>query len=314
MLRQEEPDLLSGAAANDVVNGPEEEETIGILDYVTDPEVAITLATDYLVPGIKALLIIFAAWIIAAWVRRVTRTGMERARIEPTINRFVSNVVRWAVLAVGLILVLSVFGVETATFAVVIGAMGLAIGLALQGTLGNAAAGLMLLIFRPFKVGDAVNAAGVSGKIVEIELFSTIIDTFDNRRLFVPNGSIFGATIENVNHHPTRRVDVQVGVSYDADIAQTRQVLKDAAHGIEEKIEEPAPAIVLNELADSSVNWTVRVWANTSDFWPVRDKLTERVKNALDEAGISIPFPQMDVHIKGRSDEVMRGRHEGTEG
>lgn len=274
------------------------EEADGLLANI-DTEQAIELAIDYGVPAVKALLIIFVAWIVAMWVRRLTRRGMQRARIEPTIAVFTSNLARWGVLALAAVFILGVFGIETATIAVVFGGMALAIGLALQGTLGNAAAGFMLLIFRPFKVGDAVNAAGVSGKVVEIELFSTIIDTFDNRRLIVPNGSIFGSTIENINHHPIRRVDVQVGVSYDADVAQTRKVLTEAAQGIEEGLADPAPAIVLNELADSSVNWTVRVWANTPDFWPVRDKLTERVKNALDTAGLSIPFPQMDVHLKG---------------
>jgi len=263
-----------------------------------DPELAVVVATGYAIPAVKALLVILAAWLLAAWVKSVTRRTMERARVETTIATFMANLARWGVLAVGAVFVLGIFGIETATIAVVFGGLALAVGLALQGTLGNAASGFMLLIFRPFKVGDVVNAAGVMGKVVEVELFATIIDTPDNRRLIVPNGSIFGATIENITHHPTRRVDVAVGVAYDADIARTRQVLTEAAMSIEERLEEPAPAIVLGELADSSVNWTVRVWVNAGDFWPVRDKLTERIKNALDSANISIPFPQMDVHVR----------------
>jgi small conductance mechanosensitive channel len=277
------------------VNDGNGTEAAGIFD---DPAAMIETATVWGLPVLKALLIIIVAWIVAAWVRRLTRSGMERARIEPTITTFTANLVRWGVLAVGAVLVLGAFGIETAAIAVVFGGLALAIGLALQGTLGNAAAGFMLLIFRPFRVGDVINAAGVMGKVVEIELFSTMIDTPDNRRMIVPNGVIFGGTIENINHHGTRRVDVNVGVAYDADIAQTRNVLLEAAKGIEEGLEDPAPAIVLTEIADSSVNWAVRVWVNAGDFWPVKDKLTERVKVALDQAGISIPFPQMDVHLQ----------------
>ncbi len=274
-------------------------ETEGTIDLTSlDPEVYVALATDYAMPVAKALVVIILGFMVAAWVRRLTRGAMERAKIEPTVARFTSNLARWGVLALAVIAVLGIFGVETASFAVVIGSLGLAIGLAMQGTLGNAAAGFMLLIFRPFKVGDVVNAAGITGKIIEIELFSTTFDTPDNRRLVVPNGAIFGATIENVTFHATRRVDVNVGVEYSADIAKTREVLMEAAKSIEEGLADPPPAIVLGELADSSVNWTVRLWVNTGDFWPVKDKLTERVKNALDAAGIGIPFPQMEVTLR----------------
>jgi len=263
-----------------------------------EPEVYVGLVTTYAIPAVKALVLIVLAWLIAAWVRRLTRNAMERARLEPTIARFTANLARWGVLALAFVAALGIFGVQTASFAVVIGSLGLAIGLAMQGTLGNAAAGFMLLIFRPFKVGDFVSAAGISGTVVEVELFSTTFDTPDKRRLIVPNGTIFGATIENVSHHPIRRVDVAVGVEYSADIARTRQVLLEAAQSVEEGLADPAPAIVLGELADSSVNWTVRLWVNSADFWPVKDKLTERVKNALDAAGLGIPFPQMEVHLR----------------
>lgn len=296
----------AAVAGSDVVaNGAESGAagTEGALGGV-DPEIVFGFATDYGIPAIKALLVIFLGWMIASWTKRIVRASMDRARIEPTIGSFTANLARWAVLALAAVFVLGIFGIETATIAVAFGGLALAIGLALQGTLGNAAAGFMLLIFRPFKVGDFVSAAGVSGTIVEIELFSTAIDTTDKRRLIVPNGAIFGSTIENVSHHSVRRVDVQVGVEYGADIAHTRKVLMESAKSIEEGLEDPAPAVVLNELADSSVNWTVRLWVNSSDFWPVRDKLTERVKIGLDEAGISIPFPQMDIHVKGETARV----------
>jgi small conductance mechanosensitive channel len=295
MMRIQDQESTNAANEATVANGEEAEGLLANLDT----GVAIDLATGYGIPAIKALLIVLVAWVVAAWVRRLTRQGMDRAKIEPTITTFTSNLARWAVLAIAAVFILGVFGIETATVAVVFGGLALAIGLALQGTLGNAAAGFMLLIFRPFKVGDFISTGGVSGTVVEIELFSTSIDTPDKRRLIVPNGSIFGSTIENVSHHAVRRVDVAVGVAYDADLVKTRQVLLEAATSVEEGLEDPAPAIVLSELGDSSVNWTVRLWVNSSDFWPARDKLTERVKNALDAAGLSIPFPQMDVYLKG---------------
>lgn len=263
-----------------------------------DPNAAAGLVTAYAIPALKALLILLAGFVVAGWVRGATRRGLERARVEPTVSAFTGNLARWGVLALALVAVLGMFGVETASFAVVIGAMGLAIGLALQGTLGNAASGFMLLIFRPFKVGDVVNAAGVTGKVIEVELFSTALDTPDNRRMIVPNGAIFGSTIENMSHHATRRVDVSVGVSYDADIGLTRGVLLDAARRVEGGLADPAPEAVLGGLSDSSVDWTVRLWVRSGDFWAVRDELTERVKNALDRAAIGIPFPQMDVHVR----------------
>lgn len=298
-MRLQDQDALNGVNEERDAANAAAEPSEGLFADI-DPEVIVDVAVGVGFPAVKALLILFIGWIIAGWVRRLTRRGMERARIEPTITAFAANLARWGVLVLAAIFILSVFGIETASIAVVFGGMALALGLALQGTLGNAAAGFMLLLFRPFKVGDVVNAAGVTGKVVEIELFSTIIDTFDNRRLIVPNGSIFGSTIENINHHPIRRVDVQVGVAYDADITRTREVLKQAAENIEEGLDDPAPAIVLNELADSSVNWTVRVWTDTANYWPVRDKLTEGIKQALDEAGLTIPFPQMDVHLKNQ--------------
>jgi len=169
--------------------------------------------------------------------------------------------------------------------------------MALSGTLGHFASGVMLLIFRPFKVGDVINAAGVIGKVYEIELFTTALDTPDNRRIIVPNGSIYGATIENISHHPTRRVDVAVGVDYSADIDKTREVLDAAARSVEGILSDPPHAIVLGDLGDSAVNWTVRVWCNSADYWGIKEQLTRAVKQHLDQAGIGIPFPQMDVHL-----------------
>lgn len=192
---------------------------------------------------------------------------------------------------------LSVFGVETTSFAAVLGSAGIAIGLALQGTLGNFASGIMLLMFRPFQVGDVVTIGGVTGKVNEIELFTTTLDTFDNRRFIIPNGSVFGSTIENISFHPQRRADVDVGVSYSADIDRTREILSQVAQNIPGILYNPEPAVLLLDLGDSSVNWSVRVWAPADQFFDVKQATTRAVKLALDDAGIGIPFPQMDVHV-----------------
>ena len=197
----------------------------------------------------------------------------------------------------GIITCLGLFGIQTASFAAILAAAGFAVGMALQGTLGNFASGVMLLIFRPFKVGDVVSAAGQTGKVVEIDIFSTVFDTPDNRRIIIPNGSVFGGTIENISHHATRRVDVAVGTDYGADLSKTREVLNKAIAQTNKVLKDPASAVVLSDLGDSCINWSVRVWVDANDYWPVKDQLTESVKTALDQADIGIPFPQMDVHL-----------------
>jgi small conductance mechanosensitive channel len=197
---------------------------------------------------------------------------------------------------------LSTLGVETSSFAVVLGAAGLAIGLAFQATLSNFAAGGMLLIFRPYKVGDAVNAAGVTGSVNEIALFTTEIDTWDGRRIIVPNSAIYGSVIENIWYHPRRRIDVEVGVSYDAEIDVTRQVLEKALQSVPQIVQDPEPAVVLNGLGASSVDWVVKAWAYRDDFSTVKQGLIRAVKMELDQAGIGIPYPQMDVHLDPPAD------------
>ncbi|HHH76719.1 MAG TPA: mechanosensitive ion channel, partial [Phycisphaerae bacterium] len=184
------------------------------------------------------------------------------------------------------------------SFAAIIGGSFLAIGLAFSGTLGNLASGVMLLIFRPFKVDDVIKVGGEVGKVTGITLFSTEMDTVDNRRIIIPNGSVFGGKIENMTHHPIRRVDVSVGVEYPADVDQTRQVLIDGAAKVADVLADPEPAVVLIGLGDSSVDWQVRVWTNTENYWAVRDATTRAAKMSLDAAGIGIPFPQIDVHMQ----------------
>lgn len=250
-------------------------------------------------PLAKAVVLIVAMFILAGWARRFVKGGCRRARIDETLAKFLGNVSRWAVLILGGIAILKTFGVDTTSFAAVVAAMGFALGMALSGTLGNFASGLMLLVFRPFKIGDVVCAGGVTGKIDEIGMFATTFDTPDNRRIIVPNGSIYGSTIENVSHHPKRRVDIAVGTEYGADLDKTRAVLMAAASAVPGRLTTDEPVVYLKELGASSVDWAVRVWADTGDYWAVRERLTRDVKVALDSAGVGIPFPQRDLHVPG---------------
>lgn len=250
-------------------------------------------------PVLLAVVLIIAVVLAGSWLRRATERSLVRARVEQTLARFLANVVKVLILVAGGIAILGTLGVETTSFAAALAAAGFAIGMALSGTLGNVAAGVMLLLFRPFKVGDAVTVNGVTAKVFQVNLFNTEFDTFDNRRVIMPNSSVFGNTIENVSHHATRRVDVTVGTTYGSDIDKAREVLMEAARSTENILADPAPAVVLTGMGDSSIDWSIRVWVNAADFWPVKDRLTRNVKVALDKADIGIPFPQMDVHIDG---------------
>lgn len=250
-------------------------------------------------PVLLALVLIVAVFVVAGWSRGITRKACNKAKVEETLSRFLGNMVRYLILIAGGIMILGTLGVETTSFAAVLAAAGFAIGMAMSGMLGNIAAGVMLLLFRPFKVGNYVKAAGTEGTVDEIGLFTTTLDTPDKRRIIVPNSSIFGGTIENVSHHPTRRVAVVVGTDYGADIDTARAVMLEAAKATDNVLTDPEPAVVLTGLGGSSIDWAVRVWVNSADYWGVMDELTRNVKYALDKAEIGIPFPQMDVHIDG---------------
>lgn len=251
-------------------------------------------------PVLLAVVLIIAVFIAAGWARKIVGKAVRKANVEETLARFLSNIARYIVLIAGGVAILGTLGIETASFAAVLAAVGFAIGMAMSGMLGNIAAGVMLLLFRPFKVGDVVEAGGIRGKIFEIGLFTTVFDTPDNRRIIVPNNAIFGDNIENVSFHDTRRVTVAVGTDYGADIDKAREVLMEAAKNTPSILEDPAPVVYLKALGGSSIDWDVRVWVNKADFWDVQDRLTRDVKYALDNAEIGIPFPQMDVHLDGK--------------
>ena len=287
-------------APADTVTGMPPVDTTDIAGTVTAySDYALEMAVEHGPRAIGALLLLFIGWLLAKWIGRIVREACVRTKLEITLAKFFGKMATWAVLIGVILACLSIFEVNTTSFAAVLAALGLAIGLALQGTLSNFAAGVMLLIFRPFKVGDVVTVATETGVIDEIELFSTTMDTPDNRRLTLPNGSIFGATIENKTFHKYRRVDVPVGVTYSADLDQTREVLLSAAMSVEGQDPDTPPMIFLCGLGSSSVDWQVRVWCLSTEYFPKLDETTRATKIALDEAGLSIPFPQMDVHADG---------------
>ena len=271
------------------------------MDFALDLDYSFVLAslTAFGLKTIGVVALLVVAWIASKWARHRVETSLGKTTFDVTLTKFFSNMAAWTILLLSVLVALTLFGLEVTSFAAVIGAAGLAIGLAFQGTLSNFAAGVMLLTFRPFKVGDAVKVAGETGKIDEIDLFMTKMDTFDNRRIVIPNSKIFGSVIETITYHPTRRVDVPVGTSYDADLDLTRAALERATE-LEGRLEEPAPQVWLDGFGDSSINWVVRVWVNTSDFGTMKQALIHAVKRELDAAEIGIPYPQMDVHMNGQ--------------
>lgn len=251
---------------------------------------------EYLLP----LLAVFAVMIVANWIGNYARRMVSHfvsAQVDETLGQFAGNVTKYAVMALAVVVVLGQFGVGTTGLAAGVAALGFAIGMALQGTLGNFAAGIALLVFRPFDVGDYICVADEEGTVREIALFTTAIDTHDNRRIIIPNESVFGNKIQNWTHNSVRRVDVLVGVSYDADTATTRQVLTNAISDIPGANEERGSQVYLCELNASSVDWSCRVWCSPSDFLAVKERVTEAVKLALDKNGIGIPYPQLDLHV-----------------
>lgn len=242
-----------------------------------------------------AVVILVLAWMVSSWARRAIYRALNRPHFDQTLIRFFSTSARWVVMVIALVAVLGVLGIPTASVLTAIGAAGLAIGLALQGSLSNLAAGIMLLIQRPFKVGDVITVAGVTGKVDEIELFSTKVDTPENKRVILPNGQVFGNLIDNATHHATRQVIVTIGVDYAADIDRTRAVLQRAVEVVPSRLANSAATVVLSALSASSVDWQVGIWCATADVAAVRQSLLRACKIALDEAGIGIPFPQMEV-------------------
>jgi len=257
----------------------------------------IELVQSYGLPLIWAIVVFIIGRIVARIITKVVVKMMNRANIDETLIKFTKTVVYVALMIFVILASLGKLGIETTSFAAILAAAGLAIGLSLQGTLGNFASGFMLILFRPFKVGDFVEAGGVSGVVEEIQIFSTRMRSGDNKEITVPNGQIVGSTITNYSAKETRRVDLVVGVGYNDDLKKVRAVLEDILAKDERILKDPAPTIGVSELADSSVNFVVRPWVKSADYWPVLFDTQETVKLRFDAEGISIPYPQQDLHI-----------------
>ncbi len=250
--------------------------------------------------GLKILMAI-VVFIIGKWIaRRIANflsKGLTLKGVDPTIISFTGNLVYYALFTMVIIAALGQLGIQTASFVAIIGAAGLAVGFALQGSLANFAAGVLLILFRPFKVGDFVEAGGTAGVVYEISIFSTILKTGDNKRVIVANSTVMGGNITNYSTENERRVDLTVGVGYSANLDTVRKLLEEIASGDERIIDDRGYTIGVAELADSSVNFAFRVWVKTPDYWAVYFDLNENIKKRFDAAGIEIPFPQMDVHL-----------------
>jgi small conductance mechanosensitive channel len=256
-----------------------------------------TSGIDLGIRVITAIVIFFIGkWVVALVVSGLKK-AMQKGDVDTTLRRFVANLVRMVLMLFVIIAAINHLGIQTASLIAVLGAAGLAVGLALQGSLSNFAAGVLIVLFRPYKVGDWIEGAGVSGSVEEVQILTTVLKTGDNKRVIIPNSQIMGSTITNYSANPTRRVDLVVGVSYSDDLDKVRKQLEDLVATDERILKDPAPTIAVSELADSSVNFVLRPWVNTADYWAVYFDLTERVKKRFDEVGVSIPFPQQDVYI-----------------
>lgn len=265
---------------------------------VESGQYVVALITGWGLSVIGALAILVLGWALAKWAERIARKALTRtSRIDLTLTGFLSSLAKYLVLVFTVIAVLNQFGVQTASLIAVLGAAGLAIGLAMQGTLSNIAAGVMLLIFRPFKIGDYVEVSGQSGTVDSINLFITELSTPDNKQIIVPNSNIWGQSVVNYSYHATRRLDLQFGIGYGDDIDLATRVIREILEAEERALQDPEPVVVVGNLGASSVDLTVRVWVKADDYWPLKFDLTKRIKQTFDARSIGIPFPQMDVHL-----------------
>jgi small conductance mechanosensitive channel len=270
-------------------------------DWSTLPQLlqekGIDLSVDLGIKVATALAIFFVGKFIIRLVMRALHKVMQKQDVEETLETFVSNLVRSVLMIVLVIATIGALGVETTSFIAIFGAAGLAVGLALQGSLSNFASGVLIVLFRPYRVGDFVEAAGIAGVVEQVQILTTILKTGDNKQIIVPNSQIMDSIITNYSANDTRRVDMVVGVSYDDDLDKVRDTIKELIAADDRILDEPAPKIAVSELADSSVNFVVRPWVNSADYWGVMFDLTEAIKKRFDKEGISFPFPQQDVHL-----------------
>ncbi len=252
---------------------------------------------NYAIAFVVAIVIYWVGSKVAKAISNFIAKVMTKRDLDPIVVNFIKNIVFGLLMVVVIIITLGQIGIQTASFIAVIGAAGLAVGLALQGSLSNFASGVLIIAFRPFKAGDFIEAGGVAGVVEEIKLFSTFIRSGDNKQIIIPNSGVVGSAITNYSTKATRRIDLVIGVSYDADIKLAKKVLTEIVTSHANVLQDPAPVVAVAELADNSVNFVVRPWVKSSDYWPTHFDLMETIKIRLDEEKIGIPYPQMDVHI-----------------
>ncbi len=280
----------------------ETNSTIGLVASATQASADIVetiqaLAVEYGMKVLGALAILIIGIWIARQIKKLLIKLMERSKVDPTLISFVASLAYVILQVFVIVAALEKLNIKTTSFVAVLGAAGLAVGLALQGSLSNFAAGVLMIIFKPFKVNDVVDAGGVLGTVREISIFTTVIDTLDNRKTIVPNSKLTADNITNYSANQTRRVDLVAGISYSDDIDKARAAIQAALGEVSGILESPAPDILVSEMADSSVNFSVRPWCRPSDYWGVYFGVTEAIKKCFDAEGISIPFPQRDVHL-----------------
>jgi small conductance mechanosensitive channel len=255
----------------------------------------------YLVPWsiniALAIVVFIVGRLIAKGLVKVLERLLVRAKVDSMLVEFIGSIASAALFLFVIIASLDMLGVNTTSLIAMLGAAGLAVGLALQGSLQNFASGVLLIIFRPFTIGNVIDAGGVIGKVEKITIFNTILLTPDNREVIVPNGAIYGGTITNLSARANRRIDMVFGIGYGDDIKKAKDLLMQAMESDSRVLKDPAPVVALGELADSSVNFIVRPWVKGADYWDVKFDLTEKIKLSFDQNGVSIPFPQMDLHM-----------------
>jgi len=244
-----------------------------------------------------ALIIFFVGKWIASFTKKSLRKVCEAKELDKSLTSFCTNVLYYLLMAVVLVAALSKLGVPTTSVIAIMGAAGLAVGLALQSSLSNFAAGVMILMFRPFKIGDAIVGGGTMGVVKEIDLLTTVLNSFDGKKVIVPNGKFLQDSITNISANPTRRVDMTYSIAYTDDLDQAKKIIMDILVEDERVLKDPAPAVALSELADNSVDIVARAWVDSPNWWPVLCETQEKVKKAFDSSGLTIPFPQRDVHI-----------------
>ena len=264
-------------------------------------ETAQTTGVAFGLKLLAALVIFYVGRIVARMLQKGLRKMLQTQAVDKILETFVCNLAYWAIMIFVIIAAINQVGVQTTSLIAVMGAAGLAVGLALQGSLSNFAAGVLIVIFRPYRVGDWVEAAGISGSVEQVQILTTILKTGDNKQIIVPNSQIMNSIITNYSANDTRRIDMIVGVSYSDDLDKVRKTLEELVASDERILKDPACTIAVSELADSSVNFVVRPWAATADYWSVKFDLTEAVKKRFDKEGISFPFPQQDVHLYNQS-------------